>query len=69
MRTTITIDDDLYRDVEDELGVDPSTGASATVRAAFEHIAAERRRRTVIASFDIIGASLEKPDALDGAWR
>lgn len=66
MRTTIRVDDELLEQAAAELG---TASSAETVRAALEQVVMTRRRRETLAGLDLISDALDRPGALDGAWR
>ena len=65
MRTTISIDDELYRSAAEELG---THGRSETVNHALAEVVAARRRRAAAEMLDDLDLDLSE-DNMQGAWR
>jgi Arc/MetJ family transcription regulator len=66
-RTTIEIDEELFRRASQVLG---TRGLKATVHRAFQEVlASDARRRAIRQLREMDGLDLDRPDVMAGAWR
>lgn len=65
MRTTFTIDDELFQEAAEQLG---THGRSETVNRALEEVVATHRRHAAAAMLDELELDLSEEN-MQGAWR